>query len=925
MNQLTERAAPNLEFLERLYADYRKDSASVSPEWRRYFDLTSNGSAPLRLGPSFRPASIFNPVGPPAAPARLQNVVEQLAHNYRAFGHAIARLDPLGRPRPCPPELDPASSNLTEADLDQRVSLEPLGGGQPQTVRTLLQRLRDTYCGSIGAQFMHVNDSRARQWLQEHMERSQNRLALSRDGQLRILACLIDAVTFEEFIRKKFIGAKSFSLEGSEGLIPLLDMAVEKAGAQDAREIVLAMAHRGRLNVLANIVGKSLRRIFQEFRGVPDLDDAPGDVKYHLGSSGDWKTADGHPVHLSLCFNPSHLEFVNPVALGRVRAKQDRAGDSERRQCLALLIHGDAALAGEGIIAETLNLIDLSGYKVGGALHIVLNNQIGYTTSPEDGRSTQYATDIALGFQVPIFHVNGEDPEAVAQVVHLAMDYRSEFQRDVVIDIYGYRRFGHNETDEPTFTHPVLYRAIKQRQNVRDAYLEQLIARGAVTAEEAESLAASRLAYLENEFANAGGDSPKAAGKTAPGVWSEFSGGPEANAPESDTGVDYNQLSGLLEKQTHFPADFHPHPKIQKSMETRREMAACKKPLDWSAAEALAFASLATGGVRIRLSGQDSARGTFSQRHGILYDFEDGHPFVPLQHLSDKQAPVEIFNSPLSEAAVLGFDYGYSLDYPEALVLWEAQFGDFVNAAQVIIDQFLTSAEEKWRRLSGLVLLLPHAFEGMGPEHSSARLERFLTVAAGDNIQIVQPTTPAQYFHCLRRQALRHWRKPLVVMTPKGLLRHPLVISKLEEFAAGRFQRVLPPATDIKSATRAILCSGKIFYELDAHRQKIKDNTTAILRLEQLYPFPEEPLQAALQGLPDAAPVIWAQEEPVNMGAWRYLCERIGSRLFGRFAFSVVSRPESASPATGSAAAHKQQQQRLIEQAFQTSEQRQTK
>ena len=607
--------------------------------------------------------------------------------------------------------------------MERRFSSETLHRDGPLTLREILDCLRNTYCRSIGVQFMHIDDLSTRRWLQERMEGTENRLKLGRDEQIRILTRLTDAVIFEEFIRKKFIGAKSFSLEGGESLIPLLELAIERGAEEGLDEIVLAMAHRGRLNVLANIIGKSPREIFREFEDSdPELYLGRGDVKYHLGYSNDWRTASGRKVHLSLCFNPSHLEFVNPVAVGRMRAKQDRVGDRERKRGMVLLIHGDASFAGEGGIQETLNLSQLDGYTVGGTLHVIVNNQIGFTTSPSEYRSTPYTTDVAKMLQSPIFHVNGEDPEAVARVVQLSMDFRRTFKRDVVIDMYCYRRLGHNEGDEPTFTQPVLYRAIERRKPVREGYLEHLLALGEVTREEADGIAARRREHLEKELSEARKEEYVPHPQTLSGVWEGYHGGPERRRDRSRDRSGSRAPSSLLQVQTHLPEGFHSHPKIERGIRLRREMAEGKRPLDWSVAEALAFASLATEGVRVRLTGQDTARGTFSQRHAVLHDFENGQLYVPLQHLSTDQATVEIYNSPLSELAALGFEYGYSLDCPDGLILWEAQFGDFYNAAQVIVDQFIASAEDKWRRLSGLVLLLPHGFEGMGPEHSSARL-----------------------------------------------------------------------------------------------------------------------------------------------------------------------------------------------------------
>ncbi|MCI0747320.1 MAG: 2-oxoglutarate dehydrogenase E1 component [Verrucomicrobia subdivision 3 bacterium] len=914
----SDPGAANLSFLEGLYADYLRDPASVLPEWREYFETLGNGDVReegFKPGPTFRRFSLFNPPGRAVDGNEAdvkQERIDQLIRAYRFRGHTIARINPLDFPCTCPPELDLKYHGFTDADMEQSFSCETLAPEGRLTLAEILDRLWNTYCRSIGVEYMHIDAPSVRQWLQRRMEWTQNRLQLGRAEQLRILTRLTDAVTFEEFIRKKFVGAKSFSLEGSESLIPLLDLAIERAGEQGIREIVLAMAHRGRLNVLANIMGKSPRRIFREFADTEKVAGGAGDVKYHLGHSTDWQTASGGKVHLSLCFNPSHLEFVDPVALGRVRAKQDRFGDGQRRTGLALLIHGDAAFAAQGMVQEVLNMSQLPAYTVGGALHIIVNNQIGFTTAPEEGRSTAYATDVAKMLQIPIFHVNGEDPEAVAQVVKLAMDFRQEFRRDVVIDMYGYRRLGHNESDEPAFTQPLLYDAIHKRKPVREAYVEHLLKLNGVTQEEADAIAAHRHDLLEEELSKSREKTGTPADKSN-GAWSSYVGGPEPGE-EPETGVDSERLRRLLEGITTLPDGFQPHPKIRKWLDARRRMARGEEPLDWAAAEALAFASLACQGFRVRLTGQDTARGTFSQRHATLYDRKTGRAFRPLEHLEPAQAPVEICNSPLSEAGVLGFEYGYSLDWPDGLVAWEAQFGDFWNAAQVVVDQFVSSAEDKWRRLSSLVLLLPHGFEGQGPEHSSARLERFLALAAEDNIQVVFPTTPAQYFHCLRRQVVRAWRKPLVVMTPKSLLRHPKAVSTLAECAQGTFQRILLDA-DQEKVNKILLCTGKIFYELAAFREEQERQDVAIIRLEQLYPLRIQQLRAALARYPGDVPVTWVQEEPENMGAWRYVLARVVGEL-GR-AVNGVFRPESASPATGSTATHKIEQAELIAAAFQ--------
>jgi len=905
------------------------DAASLDPAWRRCFETWDGNGRATPGGPTLPRFSLFNPPAPAgaAAPAAVINThqdrVDQLVRAYRVRGHIIARLDPLHSPRqPDVPGLKISHYGFGQADLDRPFSSRTIAGKEVRTLREIVLLLRNTYCRSIGVQFMHIDDLHVRHWLQDRMESTQNRLTLTRAEQLRILTRLTDAVIFEEFIQRKYIGAKRFSLEGGESLIPLLDLAIERAGEHGVEEIVFGMAHRGRINVLANILGKSPRQIFREFA---DLDAehkiGKGDVKYHLGHHCDWQTSGGHPVHLALCFNPSHLEFVNPVALGRIRAKQDRLGDGARRRGLVILIHGDAAFAGQGVVQETLNLSELRGYRTGGTLHVVVNNQIGFTTSPAEGRSAIYPTALAKMLQIPIFHVNGEAPAAVAQVVRLALDFRQQFQRDVVIDMFCYRRYGHNEGDEPAFTQPLMYRAIKARKSVRDGYLDHLLELGGVTRDEADEIARDRRAALERELAGAAEEGPSVPVRSSVlgRVWSAYRGGPDGATPEVNPGGEAARLGELAQRLTTTPPGFQAHPKLVRLLDARREMGAAARPVDWAMGELLALASLAADGTRVRLSGQDSQRGTFSQRHAVLHDQSDGHTFCPLQHVAPDQGPVDIYNSPLSEPGVLGFEYGYSIAYPDALVMWEAQFGDFVNVAQVIIDQFLASAEDKWHSLSGLVLLLPHGFEGQGPEHSSARLERFLQLAAEDNIQVVTPTTPAQYFHLLRRQVVRPWRKPLVVMTPKSLLRDPRATSPLADFATGRFQRILPdPSVTPQQATRVLLCSGKVYYDLLAERERREAHDVALIRLEQLYPLDEDALATVLAPFPDGTPLRWVQEEPGNMGAWSYLqalfcCRRTP---LARLPLAAVHRPPSASPATGAARAHEIEQRRLLEQAF---------
>ena len=959
----------SLAFLEELFEQYQSDPDSVDADWRAYFEGLGVAPVPVAVAaPAGLPAAttghanghpaakkLVTPDGiatghalaisngrpqlpdapageamplplPPVATgtrgeervAFLQDRVDQLVRAYRVRGHLMAEIDPLGRPRPGLPELDPQFYHLTEEDMDRSFSTDTIEGPQSMSLRQIIKRLRNTYCRAIGVQFMHMDDLRVRQWLQVRMEGCENRIQLDRRQQLRIYRQMTTAAVFEEFIQKRFLGAKSFSLEGSESLIPLLEMAIERAAAQEIGDVVMGMAHRGRLNVLANIMGKSPQRIFREFADIdPEMHVGRGDVKYHLGHSTDYRAANGRNVHLTLCFNPSHLEFVNPVAIGRMRSRQDRSADAARQNGMVILIHGDAAFAGEGIIQETLNLSELDAYRIGGTLHVVVNNQIGFTTGPREARSCMYATDVAKMLQIPIFHVNGEDPEAVAQVVNLAMDFRREFQRDVVIDMYCFRRRGHNEADEPAFTQPALYRVIERRPSVHESYLEKLLKLGDVAREEAMQIADEHRAKLDAELSVAKSEDYVHKSDLA-GVWSFYIGGREREAADVDTGVRRDVLEHLLNRLVSLPEGFQPHPKIQKFLEGRQQMAEGRQPLDWSAAEALALASLAAQGLRIRLSGQDSQRGTFSHRHAVIHDVVTDETYCALEHLASDQAPVEIYNSPLSEAGVLGFEYGYSLDCPDGLVMWEAQFGDFVNAAQVVIDQFIVSAEDKWNRLSGIAMLLPHGFEGQGPEHSSARLERILSLAAKDNIQVVSPTTPAQIFHCLRRQVLRVWRKPLFVMTPKSLLRNPGCISDMEQLVKGSFQRVIPDPSDTppREIRRILLCSGKIAYELEKRRQELGRRDVAIVRVEQLYPLPRRALEAALGEYTVGTPAVWVQEEPENMGAWRFFRIHFGDKLLDRFPFSGVCRQSAASPATGSKKSHDLEQNELLTAAF---------
>ncbi len=925
----TDFGAANVAYVEALFADFRKDPNSVSAEWQDRFleeARVSGVSREMGVGPSFRPTSLFNP---PNATCRggacavweisaLQGRVDRLVHAYRVRGHMVARIDPLERERWRPPELDPSYHGLGASELERVFAENTVSGvDRALSLQAILDVLTETYCRSIGVQFMHISDPGVRNWLQLRMEGTRNRLKLTRDEQIEILTELTDAVIFEEFIQKKYVGAKRFSLEGGESLLPLLTLVIEKAGEQQLDELVLGMAHRGRLNVLANVIGKSPHAIFREFEDVEgEIPAGSGDVKYHLGYTSRRSTRSGHMVLVSLCYNPSHLEFVNPVVEGRLRAKQDRVGDSKGERGMAVLIHGDAAMSGQGIVQETLNMSQLPGYSTGGTLHVVINNQIGFTTSPAESRSSAYATGVAQMLQIPIFHVNGEDPEAVAQVVRLAMDFRKTFRRDVVIDMYCYRKYGHNEADEPAFTHPSMYDAIRKRKSVRQSYLQHLLVMGGVSAEEAEEISIQRRERLEADLTKARSKKYVHRVDVQSGGWRDINTECDKTGDTRSTPVDVEQLRRILSGLADVPDGFEPHPKLVRVLDSRRAMVEGEAPLDWAAAEALAFGTLVEGGHPIRFTGQDSPRGTFSHRHAVLHDRRDGTPYCGLQHVSEDQARFEIYNSPLSEAGVLGFEYGYSNELPEGLVVWEAQFGDFVNGAQVIIDQFLSSGEDKWRQRSGLVLLLPHGFEGQGPEHSSARPERFLQLCAEENMQVVIPTTPKQYFHLLRCQVLRPWRKPLVVMTPKSLLRHPKAISSMEEIATGRFERIIADENHADRVSRILLCSGKVYYDLLEYREEHERADVAILRLEQLYPLAHDEVLGAISNYSSDTPLVWVQEEPENMGGWGYMLRVMGRDLSSGRSFTVVSRAESASPATGSATMHRKEQAELVARAF---------
>lgn len=917
----------NSGYVAELLDRYVQDPNSVDESWRHYFQARGIPAHSWANGNGYAlPQAATTAAFPSGAPAlvrapelqsggALQGRVSQLIDAYRTRGHLYANLDPLGIEKEDPRELDLHKFDLSEEHLDHSFSTVDMAGPQTATLREIIERLRTTYCRSIGVEFSHIESPEQRKWLQERMESTRNRLVLRPEEQIRILSKLTDAEVLEQFIHRNYVGSKRFSLEGAESLIPLMDLLVESAGASDVEEIVIGMAHRGRLNVLVNILHKNVREIFAAFE---DRDAekylGSGDVKYHLGYSHDHKTASGKTVHLTLAFNPSHLEWVNPVVEGRVRAKQDRRHDSRRSRVMPLAIHGDAAFMGQGVVAETLNLANLEGYSTGGTLHVVVNNQIGFTTDPQDSRSTHYATDVSRILKAPVFHVNGEDPEAVGQVTKLAIDYRQRFGQDVVIDLYCYRRYGHNEGDEPRFTQPLMYGVVDRKPTVREQYVEHLLALGHVTKEQAEELATNRRKALDHALDEARGGEFEWVRTAMGGLWAPYRGGPDEKVPEVPTAISREELLELGRLAIRLPEGFNIHPKLAKVLETRMERLEQGLPVDWATGEMLAYATLLSEGTSVRLSGQDARRGTFAHRHASLRDIVTGQRHTPLARMGENFGRFEVYDSPLSEAAVLGFEYGYSLDAPDNLVIWEAQFGDFANTAQVIIDQFIVSGEVKWHRLSGLVLYLPHGYEGMGPEHSSARPERFLQQCAEDNIQVCSLTTPAQLFHALRRQIRRPWRKPLVLMTPKSKLREHN--ATIDDFVSGSFQRVIgDPHVVPEDVKKVLLCSGRVYFDLAAMRQKLGRTDIAIVRLEQLYPLSDD-LEKALAPYRDGTPLVWVQDEPFNMGAWYFLNARLPSLLGDRLPLSYVSRAEHATPATGSHASHQLEQKWLLEAAF---------
>jgi 2-oxoglutarate dehydrogenase E1 component len=891
----------NPEYVESLYRDYRRDPASVDERWALVF-------AGYELACGRDDTSAADPM----------LAVLDMVHSYRELGHLVADLDPLGGSPRSHPLLRLEEFGFSEADLGRALAGVSFGGVAVASLRELLAALRDTYCGTLGVEYLNIPDKERRDWLQERMEPTRNRPRLAPEDRLRLFEQLTAAETFEHFLQARYPGQKRFSLEGGEALIPLLDTVVEEAARLEADEIVMGMPHRGRLNVLAHVLAKPYQMLLAEFEGsfLPTDVQGDGDVKYHLGYSHDRRARTGRAIHLSLSPNPSHLEAVDPVVEGLVRAKQSYHGDGERRRVVPVLLHGDAAFTGQGVVYETLALSALAGFTTGGTIHIIINNRIGFTTSPEDYLVTRYPSDPANVIHAPVFHVNADDPEAAVQAARLAVAFRQAFRADVFVDFVCYRRHGHNELDDPTFTQPVLYHQIRNHPSVTELYRKRLAEGGVVDDARIARTREAVKSVLERALASAREHMPRQEVLALGGVWEGLTwAGDDWSAR---TALEGGRLRAIADGLGRLPEDFTPHPRLRKILDERRATVERGEGLDWGCAEWLAYGSLLLEGIPVRLTGQDSARGTFSHRHAVVFDADDGHPYVPLNHLAPGQAEIEVVNSLLSEAAVLGFEYGMSSADPRRLVIWEAQFGDFVNSAQVVIDQFIASGESKWQRMSGLTLFLPHGYEGQGPDHSSARLERFLQLCAERNLQVVTCTTPAQLFHVLRRQMHRRFRKPLVVMTPKSLLRHPRALSRVGDFTEGGFRTVIEDAGggDPARTDRVVLCAGKIFYALDQARRDRGRDDVALVRLEQLYPFPAAELAQALAPYGRVAEVCWVQEEPANQGAWTFVRPRVDELLGGERRLRYVGREEAASPATGSYAVHRAEEEAILTQAL---------
>ncbi|TAK91951.1 MAG: 2-oxoglutarate dehydrogenase E1 component [Burkholderiaceae bacterium] len=927
----------NAPYVEELYENYLGNPASVPDQWRAYFDAlqhvpATDGNegthdvAHLPVVESFAQRAKQGTLMPRVpstdlSVARKQVHVQSIIAAYRFLGCRWANLDPLHRQeRPNIPELEPAFYDLTEADMDMVFNANNLYFGQDEmTLRDMINALRATYCGSIGLEFMFMSDPAQKRWFQQRLETVRSTPNFTTAQKKHILKRLTAAEGLERFLAAKYVGQKRFSLEGGESFIAALDELIQRGGTQGVQEIIIGMAHRGRLNVLVNTLGKMPKDLFAEFEGKHSDELSAGDVKYHQGFSSDVTTAGG-PMHLSLAFNPSHLEIVNPVVEGSTRARQDRRGDDDGVQVLPVLVHGDAAFAGQGVVMETLNLAQTRGYGTGGTVHIVINNQIGFTTSdPRDSRSTIYCSDVVKMIEAPVLHVNGDDPEAVVLATQLALDYRQEFKKDVVLDIICFRKLGHNEQDTPALTQPLMYKRIGQHPGTRKLYADKLVAQTVILAEEGEEFVKTYRAAMEEGRHTIDPVLTDYRRKYATD-WSPFQNKKWTDA--ADTSMPMAEVKRIAERITTIPAEFKLHPLVEKVIADRAAMGRGELKLDWGMGEHMAFASLVSSGYAIRITGQDCGRGTFTHRHAVLHDQKrekwDAGTYVPLEHVSDNQARFEVIDSVLSEEAVLAFEYGYSTTEPNTLVIWEAQFGDFVNGAQVVIDQFITSGEVKWGRLSGLTMLLPHGYEGQGPEHSSARPERFLQLCAENNIQVAQPTTPAQIFHLLRRQMIRPFRKPLVIMTPKSLLRHKEAVSDIAELARGSFHTVIADqsALDAKKVKRILACSGKVYYDLVAFRRDNKVEDTVILRIEQLYPFPHKALAAEFKKYPAAEEVVWVQDEPQNQGYWYFLQHQLLENMSDGQKLAYAGRPASASPAVGYYSKHNEQQKALIEAAF---------
>lgn len=898
----------NADLIDENYEIWRTSPETLSSEWRAFYegfevaqDAVGTRGDIANVSPSLVDSDA----------TKLARAIG-LIYAYRSIGHTIAAFNPLTKEKPLNPRLTLERLGFDESDLDRVFHTGNYLGGTEMTLRELIERLEKTYCHTIGAEYIHIQETPKRRWIQARIEPECFIPRFSKEAKQRILQTIMQAEDFENFLQTRYVGQKRFSLEGGETLIACLESILERCSKNGVDEIVMGMAHRGRLNVLANFLGKSFDYIFREFSEnyVPDTIHGDGDVKYHLGYETKRKTSDGHEVDIRLAANPSHLEAVNPVVEGKARARQRIRGDLDRKRVLPILIHGDAAIAGQGIVAEVFNFSQLKGYRTGGTIHLVINNQIGFTTDPSDARSSRYCTDVAKIVEAPVFHVNGNDPLAVVAAVEAAFDYRQTFGCDVVIDMYCWRKHGHNESDEPAFTQPVLYKTISEMPLIGRAFAQRLVASGEFTEEEVKAIESDYHKRLESAF-----ESAKANDKSDPFEGSTAIKQPAYNFKGYDTRISKDQLDHIAQQLTFIPEGFNANKKIVRQLKTKLKAYNDNTGIDWGMGELLAFGSLLLEGTPVRLSGQDCERGTFSHRHSVLYDVETREKYVPLLDLKEGQAQFCVHNSLLSEAAVLGFDYGYSLDYPQMLCIWEAQFGDFVNGAQVIIDQFITSSESKWGRLSGLVMLLPHGYEGQGPEHSSARLERFLQACAENNIQVCNVTTPAQYFHLLRRQMKREFKKPLIIMSPKSLLRHKDCISRVENFTDNEFWSILDDETvNRKTAKRIVFCSGKVYYDLCAYREESKIKNTAIIRIEQFYPLNTDLLERIVANYPKAENIVWCQEEPKNMGGWSFIAPRLMETI-GKLPL-YAGRKESASPAVGSLAVHKYEQKKLIEAAF---------